>query len=167
MYVGSVLRPGVEERPTLSDLDEFKDRYRRSVEAFIKGDPGPQKELWSRRADVTLANPLGPPAKGLERVFKAMESAAAPIREGGDLTFDVISSYETADLAYEVAIQRGRSRFGDAAEMVPVALRVTTIFRREEVGWTLVHRHADRITEQQPPESLGQASGARRSDAAL
>ena len=142
----------------MSDLDDFKDRYRRSLEAFTKGDPEPQKSLWSRWDEVTLANPLGPPAKGLARVFQAMDSAAAAIREGEGLTFEVVSSYETADLAYEVALQGGRMKLGDSPDKVPLTLRVTSIFRREEDGWKLVHRHADPITQQRPPESLVQSS---------
>ena len=90
-----------------SDLDEFKRQYRRSLEAFIQGDPEPQKALWSRGDDVTLANPLGPPAKGIDRVFEAMDRAAAMVRDGTDLTFDVVSSYETEDLAYEFGLQGG------------------------------------------------------------
>lgn len=140
------------------DLNEFKERYRRSLEAFIKGDPEPQKSLWSQSEDVTLANPLGPPAKGVARVFEAMDSAAAAIRAGEGLTFEVISSYETADLAYEVALQGGRMKLSDTPEMVPVTLRVTSIFRREDDGWKLVHRHADPITARRPPESLVQSS---------
>jgi hypothetical protein len=45
-----------------SDLNKLRDQYHQSVAAFIEGDPGVQKPLWSRRDDVTLANPLGPPA---------------------------------------------------------------------------------------------------------
>lgn len=143
----------------MSDLDEFKAQYRRSLEAFIEGNPEPQKSLWSRREDVTLANPFGPPAKGTTPVFQAMDTAAAAIREGGELTYEVISSYETADLAYEVALQGGRMKLGGSPDMVPVTLRVTTIFRREDDGWKLVHRHGDPITQQRPPESLVQSSG--------
>ena len=142
----------------MSGLDELKDKYRRSLEAFIQGDPEPQKALWSRGDDVTLANPLGPPAKGLRRVFEAADNAAAGVRDGQDLTYDVISSYETADLAYEVAIQGGRMRLGDSPGIVSVALRVTTIFRREEDAWMVVHRHADPITGPRPLESLVQSS---------
>lgn len=143
----------------MTDLEDFKQRYRRSLEAFIQGDPEPQKALWSRRPDATLANPFGPPAKGLERIFEAMDRGAAAVRDGEDLTFDVISSYETADLAYEVAIQGGRMRLAGSAERLPLSLRVTTIYRREDDGWKLVHRHADPITTPRPPESLVQPAG--------
>ena len=144
----------------MSDLDEFKARYRRSLEAFIQGDPEPQKSMWSRREDVTLANPLGPPAKGADEVFKATDLAAAALREGEDLTYEVISSYETADLAYELALQGGTMKLGGSPDMVSVTLRVTSIFRREDDGWKVVHRHADPITQGRPPESMVQSTSA-------
>jgi ketosteroid isomerase-like protein len=139
-----------------SDLGELKQQYRRSLEAFIQGDPEPQKALWSQGDDVTLANPLGPPAKGIDRVLEAMDRAAAMTRDGTDLTFDVVSSYETEDLAYEFGLQGGAMRLGDSPDMVRISLRVTTIFRREDGGWKLLHRHADPITDRRPIESLAQ-----------
>ncbi len=142
----------------MSDLDEFKERYRRSLEAFIQGDPEPQKSLWSRWEDVTLANPFGPPAQGADEVFKATDLAAAALREGEDPTYEVISSYETADLAYELALQGGRMKLGGSPDMIPVMLRVTSIFRREDDGWKVVHRHADPITQGRPPESMVQST---------
>ena len=143
----------------MSDLDEFKERYRRSLEAFIQGDPEPQKSMWSRSEDVTLANPLGPPAKGADEVFKATDLAAAALHEGTDLTYEVISSYETTDLAYELALQGGRMKLGKSPDAVPVLLRVTSIFRREDDGWKVVHRHADPITQRRSPESIAQSPG--------
>jgi hypothetical protein len=47
-----------------SDLKEIVEHYHAAVDAFVTGDPEPQKKLWSRREDVTLANPLDPPARG-------------------------------------------------------------------------------------------------------
>jgi ketosteroid isomerase-like protein len=138
----------------MSGLDELRDRYHDSLEAFIQGDPEPQMMLWSRRDDVTLANPFGPPAKGWDHVSQVADRAASLLRNGEGLTFDTISSYETADLGYDVGIQRCRAQLGGADHMVPIALRVTTIFRREDDGWKIVHRHADSITEQRPPESV-------------
>jgi ketosteroid isomerase-like protein len=143
----------------VSDLDQFKQLYHKSVEAFIEGDPDAQKALWSPRDDVTLANPLGPPAKGADRVFQALDSAAALISDGEGYTFDSISSVETADLAYEIGIEHNTARLGNAAEKVQLSLRVTTVYRREDGEWKIVHRHADPITEQRPVESVVQPSG--------
>ena len=143
----------------MSDLDELKGRYRRSIEAVIRGDAEPQMQLWSHRDDVTLANPLGPPAKGWQGVRQVVEKAAGLLREGEGLTFDTVSSYETADLAYDLEIERCRVKLGGADDLAPVALRVTTVFRREDGGWRVAHRHADPITQARPPESLAQPSG--------
>jgi ketosteroid isomerase-like protein len=140
-----------------SDLNKLRDQYHQSVAAFIQGDPDVQKPLWSRRDDVTLANPFGPPAKGFDAVCQVMDSAALQISEGEGYTFDTIAWVETADLAYEVGIERNRSKLGDAAEKVLISLRVTTVFRREDDGWKIVHRHADPITTPRPVQSVAQA----------
>ena len=142
-----------------SDLDQLRSLYHKSVEAFIQGDADAQKPLWSTRDDVTLANPLGPPARGFDRVRQVMDSAAAQISEGEDYTFDSITVVEGADLAYEVGIERNRARLGDAAEKIQITLRVTTVFRREDDGWKIVHRHADPITEARSIQTLTQQSG--------
>jgi hypothetical protein len=60
-----------------SDLNQLKVLYRKSVEAFIKGDRNAQKPMWSERDDVTLANPPGPPAKGYDQVCQVTDSASA------------------------------------------------------------------------------------------
>jgi ketosteroid isomerase-like protein len=57
-------------------------------------------------------------------------------------------------LAYIVEIERNRMKLGGADESSPVALRVTTIYRREDDGWRIVHRHADPITSLRPMASV-------------
>jgi ketosteroid isomerase-like protein len=98
--------------------------------------------------------PLGPPAKGFDGVCRVIDSASQQISEGEGYTFDCITLVETADLAYEVGIERNRAKLGNAAEKVPFSLRVTTVFRREDDGWKIVHRHADPITEARAVESV-------------
>ena len=95
-----------------------------------------------------------------------LDSASSLLREGEGLTFESISLHETADLACELGIQRCRVKIGGADELVPIALRVTTVFRRDDDGWKIVHRHADRITDERPPDSVVQSSGAPRTEAA-
>ncbi len=136
-----------------SDLAQVIEQYHQALNAFVKGDPEPKKQLFSRRDDVTLANPLGPPARGWSQVEKTLEHAASLLRDGESTNFERVSEYATADLAYIVEIERGRMKVGVADEMAPVSLRVTTIFRREDGEWRIVHRHADPITAPRPIES--------------
>lgn len=144
-----------------ADLTQARKLYHESVAAFIAGDPAMQKPLWSRGDDVTLANPLGPPVKGFERMWQHAEAASALVSEGEDYTFDPISVVETADLAYEVGIERNRVRVGNAPRKVPISLRVTTIFRREDGDWKIVHRHADSITDERSIQSVVSSGGNR------
>jgi ketosteroid isomerase-like protein len=137
--------------PTLAQVIE---QYHRALDAFVKGDPEPDKRLYSRRDDVTLANPLGPPNRGWTQVEAAMERAASQLRDGEVLTFERISEYATADLAYIVEIERYRMKVGGSDEIGASSLRVTTIFRREDGEWRIVHRHADPITVPRAPESV-------------
>ena len=106
------------------------------------------------RDDVTLANPLGPPVKGRDEVHEVMDRAAAQLSGGEGFTVETLAVYETGDLAYDVVTEHCRARLGDAAEAVPISLRVTTIFRREDGQWRIVHRHADPITDARPIQSI-------------
>ncbi len=136
------------------DLKEFQEQYHHAVEAVIKGDPSLQEPLWSRSDDVTLANPLGPPARGWAEVSDALHRAAAQLSDGEDLESELISGYSVEDLAYTLEIERCRVKVRGATEPAPSSLRVTTIFRREQDGWKVLHRHADPITTPQPIESV-------------
>ena len=137
-----------------SDLESVLEQYRRAVEAVIKGDPAPQERLWSRSDEVTLANPLGPPARGWAEVSDALRRAASQLSDGEGLELERISGYSGDDLAYTLEIERMRVKVGGASEAVPSSLRVTTIFRREGDGWKILHRHADPITTPRPIESV-------------
>jgi ketosteroid isomerase-like protein len=53
-----------------------------------------------------------------------------------------------------VEIEHYQAKVGGSDEVTPVSLRCTTIFRREDDGWKIVHRHADPITMSQPAESV-------------
>ena len=137
-----------------SDLEDFLEQYHRAVEAVVKGDSSPQERLWSRRDDVTLANPLGPPVRGWTEVSNALRRAVSQLSDGEVLGSERISGYSTGDLAYILEIERSRVKAGGAREAAPSSLRVTTIFRREDDGWKILHRHADTITSPRPIESV-------------
>lgn len=114
--------------------------------AMARGDNGPTMALWSRRPDAVLANPLGAPVKGWDNINRESARVAAMFDgEVAPLAFEEVTRIETADLGQLTGFERSRVRRVGTGEIVDMALRVTTVFRREEDGWKLVLRHADRI----------------------
>jgi hypothetical protein len=87
---------------SVDDVDRLIEQYQLALHKFVKGNPEPVKKLYSHRENVTLANPLGPPARGWEQVTKTIEHAASNIRDGGISGLDVISKLVTPELAYTV-----------------------------------------------------------------
>jgi ketosteroid isomerase-like protein len=137
-----------------SDLELVVEEYHRALDAFVRGDPELQKKLFSRRDDVSLANPLGPPARGWSAVEQTMDRAVSQLREGEPITFERISAYASTELAYIVEIERARAKVGGSDEVSRIPLRVTTIFRLEDGQWKVLHRHADPITSPRPIASI-------------
>ncbi len=138
----------------VDDVDQLIERFNLAQGEVVKGNLEPVKELWSRRDDVTLANPLSPPAHGWDEVNAAGERAASQLRDGEMVGFEIIEKYVTDELAYIVRVERARAKVGGSEDLAPIALRVTMIFRPEDGEWKIVHRHADPITTPQPAESL-------------
>ncbi len=58
------------------------EEYHRAGLEITNGNPEVYKSLYSRRDDVTLANPFGPPARGWIQVSATLDGAAAKYRDG-------------------------------------------------------------------------------------
>jgi ketosteroid isomerase-like protein len=136
------------------ELDDFVDEYHRALDHFFRGDPKPMMSLYSHRDDASLANPFGPVAVGWEQVADTMERAAGHYRDGRASGFETLASYSTPELAYVVEVERFKAKVGDAETMASGELRVTSVLRREDEAWKVVHRHADPITAPRPPASI-------------
>ena len=133
------------------------EEYRRAGLEITRGNPEVYKSLWSRRDDVTLANPFGPPVRGWQAVSDRLDLAASKYRDGQDYEHENIATVITPELAYVVEIERIRTRVGGSDDMTGIAIRTTTVFRREDGEWKVTHRHGDSITSMQPAESVIQS----------
>jgi len=147
--------------PEYPDFGETLEQAHRSVDALIAGDPEPQKRLWSRADDVTLANPFGGFARGWASVEAAMDRAATKVR-GQNCEFEEVARLTGSDVAYVFEIERFEDKLSGLDGDGVVALRVTMIFRLEEGGWKLVHRQADPLVTPQPPsQPVDEVRGAQ------
>ena len=141
---------------TSEGFDAAIERYHQAAGEFVKGDNESYKALFSQGEDVTVANPFFPVTRGWENVEDRIDRAAARWSDGEVTGFENVIKYATPDLGYIVEIERFHAKIGGSQEAGPVALRVTSILRREDSDWKIVHRHADPITTEQPPESVKQ-----------
>ncbi len=138
----------------VEELDQVIERCQRALNEFLKGNPEPNKMMFSHREDATLLNPLGSLDHGFEQVAETMERVASQVSDGEITSFDVLEKYVTPELAYVVWVERSKAKAGGRQEVLPFDLRVTLILRPEEGTWKVVHRHADSMTMAQPIASV-------------
>jgi hypothetical protein len=107
------------------------------------------QSLYSRQDDATLANPFapfGPVSRGYAQISETIARAASNYVDGQVVGFDNFTTVLTDELGYFVEVERFEATVMGRATRSSLALRVTTIIRREDTGWMVVHRQADPIT---------------------
>ena len=126
-----------------SSFDAFMVRRLVASTAFVEGDADPLLALSATADPATIFGPAGTTVQGADAVNAVNARSAAGFEPGGRNAFEVLHSGADGALAYWVGVQRSVVRLRGRDEPVPMALRVTEIFRFEAGAWTLVHRHAD------------------------
>lgn len=147
----------MERKDSMRSVESFNqavETSHRALAEIIRGDPQPFFDLYSRSEEATLANPYGPPARGFEEIQAGGRRAAANYRDGRVVGFETFAKHAGNVLGYTLEIERFETKVAGADEVSPVALRVTSVFRLEDGGWKLIHRHADPITAPQSGESV-------------
>jgi ketosteroid isomerase-like protein len=143
----------VATMPAEDDLEVAIQQMRTATVEFINGKTDAWKAMCSRRDDATLFGGWGGYERGWEQLGPRYDWAAARFA-GGEVAFEEIARYATTDLACTVHFERMQARLAGVDGTVPINLRVTHVYRREDDGWKLVNRHADGIVSIQAPESV-------------
>lgn len=112
--------------------------------ALHNGDAGPRIALWSHEDPVTVFG-AARTVQGWSEIQQVFESLAAQFSDG-KFEYEVIASGASSDLAYIAGVEHSTVSVG-GAEPQDYELRVTTVFRRENGQWKVVHRHADPMGE--------------------
>ena len=125
-----------------------------ATDRIMRGDAGGFKDLYSRSGEITLGNPFGGFGQGPEGVFEQLDRAASYFRDGRASEFEQIARAAADDLAYTVEIERVEVKVAGHTDVSEFAARVTSVYRREEDGWKLVHRHVDPRVSRQTADSV-------------
>ena len=135
-------------------FDDVLVRQRDALLAFMHGDTQAFKELYSRSSDATLVNPFGGVARGWDEIPERLDRAASYYVDGEVLSVETVATDHSDDFGYAIEIERVRARVGDRDVFDEVALRTTTVYRREDSEWKLLHRHADPAVDIRAPEAI-------------
>jgi ketosteroid isomerase-like protein len=123
------------------EIRQASEQFYASLNRLINGDPGPMMEVCSHGSDVTTMNPRGRINLGWEEVSAGWERVAQSMSDGQVSADDLVVVPQTDDVAYTLGRERGQVKVG--GEPVLIDLRVTTIYRREDGEWKVVHNHTD------------------------
>ncbi|MFK4085399.1 YybH family protein [Kribbella sp. NPDC020789] len=126
-------------------LGEVMPRLREAETALHNGDAGPRFAMWSHSDPVTVYGAAFSPI-GWAEVALMFEQLAGRFSDCSSCEWEVVAADVGQDFAYLLAIERTTASI-DGAEPAAYMLRSTTIFRREDGEWKIVHRHADPIDE--------------------
>jgi ketosteroid isomerase-like protein len=116
-------------------------RLREAETALHNGDAGPRLAMWSHDDAVTLfGGVMG--GSGWAEIEPIFQRLGASFSDCTSYDHEVIAAGASGDLAYTVAYEHTTASI-HARPPSAYTLRVTTIFRREDGKWKVVHRHAD------------------------
>lgn len=144
----------------MDDVQEFLEMTVKAQaeagHALHDGDPGPWTALWSTSEPVTVFGAIGVNASGRPALDALFPALAARFRDSQRFDIEVVAAGVSGDLAYLATFEDSAASF-DGGPVLPIRLRVTQVYRREDGEWRIVHRHGER----DPQSGAGQPGGSR------
>ena len=132
-------------------LTTISPRITEAEIALHNGDSGPRSAMWSRAEPLTLFG-AAISGRGWDEIGPIFDTLGQQF--SGCLSYQnqIVAAEASGDLAYTVSLEHTTAAV-KGAEPRPYVLRVTTIFRREDGEWKVVHRHANAAAD--PGEVVG------------
>jgi ketosteroid isomerase-like protein len=128
--------------PEVDDLlTTFLPRLVNAERALRDGDPSTRPVIWSHVPPVTFFG-AAVSRSGWDQIAPAFEALAGQFSDCRSFEYEVIAAGASGKLAYLVGYEHTTTGVA-GAEPHSYSLRVTTILRREEGEWKVVHRHGD------------------------
>jgi ketosteroid isomerase-like protein len=124
--------------------------------ALHNGDSGPRIAMWSRAEPLTLFG-AAVSGRGWGEIRPIFDALGKQFSDCLSYENEIIAAEARGDLAYTVALEHTTASVNGAAPR-PYVLRVTTIFRREDGEWKVVHRHGDALASQSAAEIVERLS---------
>ena len=139
-------------------FNQTVEKYHRALGEVGTGKMQHFLDMFSTEDDVSLANPGDAAVRGYNKVIKTAQSSVSKLTRAESIDFENLVTFVNCDFAYIVENERYQSKPGNTQDPGLMTQRATTIFRLENGGWKVVHRHADSLASIRPVETMSQSS---------
>ena len=129
------------------DFSSFMKKRESAAAAYVCGDASPLDAMVPHTGDASFFPPNGGSVRGTRQVQERYDRDAKSFAPGGDTSFDVLQCGAEGDIGYWTGFQNADAKIGSSEKKVHMKLRITELFRFQEGGWKLIHRHADQAAD--------------------
>ena len=148
----------------MSETEKFlaatMPRLTEAETAVLNGDASQRIAMWSHDEPVTLFGAAAT-RTGWAEARHTFEQLGSIFSDCTGYEIEIVAAGASGDLAYTVAFEHTTASVNGAPPQ-PYMLRVTTVFRREDGEWKIVHRHGDPLASQAAAEIVQRLSAADR-----
>lgn len=124
-------------------LQEAAEAFYAAGNRLLAGDPSAFDAIWSQADDISHLGPTGVITIGRDAVMQQFAREAA-MGFAGTLRADDRHFVETPEMGLLICVER-TSGMTQAGEAIAHDIRSTTVFRKENGHWRVVHHHTDRF----------------------
>jgi ketosteroid isomerase-like protein len=132
----------------LTDRDEFLAWVRTTLYeaelALHNGDAAPRRALWSRNEPVSVLGAWRN-ARGQQELDDLFASLERSFSDCTSYSFELQAYDVVGDMAYTAGLEHTSASVDGKPRSY--TLRATQVYRLEDGGWRVAHRHGDTVTE--------------------
>ena len=133
--------PDIESPNEKQEIERATARFYEGLNSMFAGDTSAMKQVWSHADDVTYMGPDG----GIEIGWKQVEAkweTQARLKLGGEVVTDEMHVTLAGDMAVVQCRELGHN-LDAQGRPIPVSIRATNVFRKENGTWKMVGHHTD------------------------
>jgi ketosteroid isomerase-like protein len=132
-----------QEEAMAETFDHFLKRREEISGAYINGEADGLIDISVSAGDASFFPPSGSTVQGAKKVNAANKEGAGAFASGSKGHFEIYHSGAAGDVGYWTGLQHAEAMLKGKDKPVPMTLRVTEVFRKQDGEWKLIHRHAD------------------------
>jgi ketosteroid isomerase-like protein len=130
----------------MTDSDDFPAWLRTALYeaevALHNGDPAPRRALWSRSENVSVLGAWRN-AHGQREIDELFTTLGQRFSHCTSYALELLSHDVVGDMAYTAGLEHTSASVDGQPRTY--TLRATQVYRREDGGWRVAHRHADTV----------------------